>query len=214
MAAKYKEHCRVADVNDGIQVELKLRKRLDVPPMPFFQLSWRTRYATSPDKSRRYYHSPKNAGFWTISVSVALSLLRQAEDRGMLDFRYDDARFRDGTRLTTIIDSRSLNDSQQRQYHDAIICNKGEPDWGVSPLFMIRHSQWEWEGSREAWREIMIVDAEREFCTFRSTTTSVDYGMGIFADRLEKPWRLDNAMQDADPASMREFLRMLEKISQ
>ena len=60
----------------------------------------------------------------------------------------------------------------------------------------------------------MIVDTGREFCTFRCTTTMVDYKMGIFADRLVDPWRLDNAMQDANAASMREFLRCLEEISQ
>jgi hypothetical protein len=42
----------------------------------------------------------------------------------------------------------------------------------------------------------------------------VSYEMGIFADRLQGPWRMDNAMQDASAESMREFLRVLEEISE
>ena len=59
----------------------------------------------------------------------------------------------------------------------------------------------------------MKVDSARESCTFRCTTTMVSYKMGIFADRLQGPWRIDNAMQEVAPAAMVEYLRVLEEIS-
>ena len=59
----------------------------------------------------------------------------------------------------------------------------------------------------------MLIDTERKYCTFRCTTTMPDYKMGIYADRLAIPWRLDNAMQDASPAKIREFLTVLEEFA-
>ena len=109
--------------------------------------------------------------------------------------------------LTNCIDSRDLDADARQRLLPTIICTYGEPEWGPYPLFMISHSH------DDRWREVMIVDTEREFCTFRCTTKDVEYKMGIFADRLEGNWRLDNAMQDALPGSLREFLRMLEEIS-
>ena len=41
----------------------------------------------------------------------------------------------------------------------------------------------------------------------------LDYKMGIYADRLASPWRLDNAMQDASAATIREFLTVLENVA-
>ena len=195
--------------HEGIPIDLKLQKRLDQPPMPYYCLSWRTRYASTPSKSRRFYSSP-DAGFWAIPVSVALSLLRQAANQGMLSFRHDDLRLRDGSHWNTIIDSRRLDSARLQSLRNEIICSTGDLQWGESPLFLISHD----EGEHGAWRDILIVDTKMEFCTFRCTTTKTDYKMGIFADRLAGQWRLDNAMQDASAASMREFLRVLEEISQ
>lgn len=209
MAAKYKEVDRVFAEQNGIPVELKLQVRLDEPPAPYYCLTWRTRYTSTPNKSRRFYSS-STAGMWTIPVPMALSLLGQAADRKMLDFQYDDLRLRDGSRWNTIIDSRSLDPARLQSIRSEVICNRGEPDWGNNPLFIISHDA----GSGWAWRTIMILDTEREFCTFRNTTTVSDYKMGIFAERLAGPWRLDNALQDASAASMREFLRVLEEICQ
>ena len=55
----------------------------------------------------------------------------------------------------------------------------------------------------------MIVDAAREFCTFRSTTTDVGY-MPVIAGPHLNPWRMDNAMQDASTAMTRMFLNVLD----
>ena len=209
MTARYKKIDCVTVCHDGLSVELKLQQRLDVGP--YHCLCWRTRLQLSPDKSRRFYSS-SNFGFWTIPVAVAINIMRQAEDRGFVGFQYDDLRIRDGTRWSTIIDSRELNAGQLHWERGTIICNNGEPEWGNNPLFIICHSE---DSVYGAWREIMIVDTKREFCTFRCTTTNTyaNYKMGIFADRLEGLWRLDNAMQDAAALSMRELLRMLEEIS-
>ena len=208
MVARYKEIDRVSAEHEGLRVDLKLQSRLDQPPMPYYCLSWRTRYASNPSKSRRFYSSA-DAGFWVIPVPVALSLLRQADGRCMLSFRHDDLRLRDGSRWNTIIDSRQLNPSQLQSIRNEIICSTGDLEWGKSPQFLISQD----EGVGWAWREIMIVDTKAESCTFRCTTTSTDYKMGIFADRLTGGWRLDNALQDASAASMREFLRVLEDIT-
>lgn len=208
MVAEYKEIDRVSVQTGGVPVDLKLQARLELAAGPYYCLSWRTRYISSPGKSRRFYSSAKG-GLWTIPVAVALTLLRQADDRGMLSFRYDDLRMRDGSRWNTILDSRALSPSCSPAVRSEIICSEGEPEWGDSPLFLISHD----EGADWAWREIMIVDTEREFCTFRCTTTVSEYKMGIFAERLAGPWRLDNALQDASAATMREFLRVLEENS-
>lgn len=209
MAAKYREINRVCAEQNGIPVELKLQKRLDQPPGPYYCLSWRTRYTSTPNKSRRFYSSSV-AGMWTIPVSLALSLLGRAAGRNMLDFRYDDLRLRDGSKWNTIIDSRSLDLAQIQSIRSEVICKRGEPEWGNNPLFLISHD----EGAGWAWRTIMLLDTERKFCTFRCTTTMSDYKMGIFAEQLAGPWRLDNALMDASAASMREFLRVLEEICQ
>ena len=205
--ANYKEIDRVTVLHDGIPVELKLQKRLDVGP--YYCLCWRTRYKSRPEKSRRFYSS-KDAGFWTIPVSIALDLMGQAERRGFFRHQYDDLRVRNGTQWSTIIDSRELDDCKLRREQSNIFCNEGEPEWRENPLFIVCHSE---DSLHRAWREILIVDTEREFCTFRCTTTDSTYKMGIFNDRLGGPWRLDNAMQDASALSMREFLRVLEEIS-
>ena len=208
MVAKYKEVDRVSVEHDGLPVELKLQIRLDQHPMPYYCLSWRTRYPSTPAKSRRFYSSA-DAGFWTIPVTVALSILRQAANRGLFCSRYDDLRLRDGSRWNTIIDSRNLDSTQLHSARNSIICSTGVPHWGANPLFLISHD----EGDGWAWRDIMIVDTEWKFCTFRCTTTDVGYRMGIFSERLDGPWRLDNALQDGSAASMREFLRTLEEIA-
>lgn len=196
--------------HDGIPIDLVLKRRLDNPPeSPYYCFCWRTRLPSNKGKSRRFYSS-KEYGFWTIPVSVALDVVGRVKDRGLLDLQYDDLRHRDGTRWSTIIDSRELDPGRAREERLNIICNEGEPDWGDAPVFIICHSQ---DSKYGAWREIMIVDSEREFCTFRCTTTNSTYRMGIYADRLQGNWRLDNAMQEASAASMREFLRCLEEIS-
>ncbi len=207
--ADYKKICNVAVVHEGLPVELRLQKREDQEPRPYYCLCWRTRYASDPVKSRRFYSSSKT-GFWTIPVSVALELLRKADDKGFLHRRFDDLRFRDGSCWSTTVYSKALSPKDYSTTRDTIICNSGEPDWGEKPIFVICHGQ----GPDGAWREIMIVDSQWEFCTFRCTTTIVEYQMGIFADRLTEPWRLDNAMQDASAASIREFLRVLEELHQ
>ena len=85
---------------------------------------------------------------------------------------------------------------------DSIICDEGEPEWGDDPLFVVIQVP---DGQ---WRKIMIVDTTREFCTFRSATMDVGY-KPVIADPRLQPWRMDNAMQDASTAMIREFLDVL-----
>ena len=209
MAAEYDEICRVAATPDGIPVSLILQKRLDIHPEPYYCLSWRTRYQSVPTKSRRFYSSREH-GFWKLRVETALYLMRKASDKGMLDSRFDDDKhLRDGGLLCRGgIDSRKITECDRRNEAAAIICQTGDHEWGTDPVFVIRHS----ETGRGSWREIMLIDTERKYCTFRCTTTIPDYKMGIYADRLASSWRLDNAMQDASTASMREFLTVLEEL--
>ena len=210
MAAQYDEICRVAAKADGIPVSLILQKRLDSHPELYYCLSWRTRYQSSPTKSRRFYSS-REYGFWKLRVETALDLMRKARDKGMLDSRFDDDNpLRDGGLLWRVgIDSRKITECDRRNEAAAIICQTGDHEWGIDPVFVIRHS----ETGRGSWREVMLIDTEGKYCTFRCTTTMHDYKMGIYADRLARPWRLDNALQDASTASMREFLTVLEEFA-
>ena len=202
MAAEYYEEItRVTVRHDGLPVHLLLQKRFEFAPEPFHCLSWRTRYPSDTTKSRRF-NRLKETGFWTIPVRVASCLMRQARDRGMLDPQYDDPFW--GAQ-NPIIDSRTLDVRGRLSVFDTIICDKGEPDWGDNPVFVIS------ECLDGTWRKIMLVDTRREICTFRSTTTSVDY-KPIIVDPHRSPWRMDNSMQDASAAMMRKFLSVMEEI--
>ena len=198
----YEEVRRVTTAYDGLPVDLKLQRRLTVPPHSFYCLSWRTPYPSG--KSNRRFYRLTGSGFWTIPVGVALRLMVQARESGMLDARYDDRQVRHRGTEDTIIDSRALGERQRRNVFDAITSADKEPDWGGDPLFVII------EVPDGTWRKIMIVDTEREFCTFRSATTDVDYKPVITC--LRSPWRMDNAMQDSSAAMMRKFLSTLEEL--
>jgi hypothetical protein len=54
----------------------------------------------------------------------------------------------------------------------------------------------------------MIIDSQRQTCTFRSATTDPDYRLGRNGI-LPEPWRLDRSMQEASTAMMRQFLEVL-----
>ena len=210
MAAEFDEICRVAATPDGIPVSLILQKRLDTHPEVYYCLSWRTRYQSYPTKSRRFYSSREH-GFWKLRVETALDLMRKASDKGMLDSRFDDdSPLRDGGLLWRVgIDSREITEFDPGNEAASIICQTGDHEWGTDRVFVIRHR----ETGRGSWREVMLIDTERKYCTFRCTTTMLDYKMGIYADRLASPWRLDNAMQDASAATIREFLTVLEEFA-
>ena len=123
----------------------------------------------------------------------------------MLDEEYDDLQERHCGTDNCIIDSRDLGRAERDRKFASIINTKRDSDWRSDPLFVIIQVP---DGQ---WRKIMIVDTDREVCTFRSTTTDDKYRLGI-ADGMIPPWRLDNAMQDASAAMMREFRRVLLEI--
>ena len=203
MAAAYSDDIgRVTQEHAGIPVNIFLRERTDLLPVPFYCLSWRTRYPGST-QNRRFY-SLRDRGFWTIPVSIALSLLEEAEDEGLLDEQYDDPQIRHHGINNTVIDSRVLGGTERRSIFDSITADYGELDWGHEPIFKIV------QVPDETWRKIMIVDSKREICTFRSTTTDRSYGQKIILPRSH--WILDNAMQDASAEMMRMFLSVLREI--
>lgn len=74
-----------------------------------------------------------------------------------------------------IIESRRLGARERRSMFRSITSTQGEPDWGDDPSFLVIEVP---DGTR---RKILIVDATRRFCTFRSTTTDPRY-MPIIAD--------------------------------
>ena len=129
-------------------------------------------------------------------------LMSEAEERGWLDGRYEDLQDRHQGTGNVIFYSRSLNVRDRRVMLESITCDQGEPDWGDDPMFMVI------QVPDKPWRKIMIVDTPREFCTFRSATTCVGY-KPVIADPHLCPWRMDNAMQDASAAMIREFLNVL-----
>ncbi len=189
--------------HNGLPIDLKLQERLDVEEEPrFYCLSWRTRLPYDPTKNRQPYVDRRGGtGFWTIPVSVALGLMRQAEERGWLDGRYEDPQIRHEGTDNDIFSSRLLNPRDRRTTFESITCDEGEPDWGDDPVFIVVQVP---DGR---WRKIMIVDTERQVCTFRSATRDESYTKVI--DCLQSPWRLDNSMQDASAAMIREFLDVL-----
>lgn len=198
----YTEIRRVTLIHEGLPIHIILQTRHHVRPVDFFCLSWRTVLPNGSRNRRFYYDRRYGTGIWTMPVSVGLRLIDQADAAGMLDEEYDDLQERhDGTN-NTIIDSRNLGRQEHEREFASIINVNRDPDWGPDPLFLIIEVP---DGS---WRKIMIVDTDREICTFRSTTTCTSYGQGV-DDGMIPPWRLDNAMQDASCAMMREFRRVL-----
>lgn len=203
MAAQYQEITRVAAEHDGLPVSLVLNWRID---QGYYCLSWRTRYPLSPSHSRRFYRL-KAYGVWTLPVAVAQAVMRQAQAQGMLEPRYDWGE-RDGSEKRSVIDSRWLAPGDWRKVRNEVIGDTGEPDWGLNPLFVICHSDtpgWQW-------RDILLVDTAGAVCTFRGACPSRDYEMAMEAG-LTPPWLMDNAMQDLSPLTVREFLGVLEEVS-
>ena len=129
----------------------------------------------------------------------------EAEEKGMLDERYDDPQTRHGGTDNEIIDSRELNLQDRRNALDSITTENETGDWSLDSVFTIIEVP---DGS---WRKVIIVDIERGLCTFRSTTTDTLY-KPIIRDGMTYPWLMDNAMQDASTAMMREFLRVLREL--
>ncbi len=194
---------RVENRHNDLPVYLKLRERTDLSPA-FLCVSWRTRYSTAPTQNRRFYYTEAD-GYWTIPVSIALDMLEEAEDRGMLDEENDDAQTRHGAADNDIIDSRRYLVAGRRRLFYSIADDTIE-DWGREPIFFVS------EVPDGTWRKIMIVDSSRESCTFRSTTTDLDYNQLTRRPELTPPWIMDNAMQDASAAMMKQFLQVLRGI--
>ena len=210
MGRPYTEIRRVTRFHEDLPVHIILQTRHCVKPVDFYCLSWRTAPPTRKSPNRQHYYDRKHGtGFWTIPVSVAVALLNEAHSDGMLDEEYDDLQERHCGTDNCITDSRDLGRRERDRKFASIINVNRDPDrdpgWGSDPLFVIIQVP---DGK---WRKIMIVDTDREICTFRSTTTSGSYGRPI-VDGMTLPWRLDNAMQDASAAMMREFRRVLLEI--
>lgn len=200
---KYKLIGAVQGLLEGAPVNLALQQRLDVPPVPFFTMSWRTTYP-GKTQNRRYYWS-KGGSCWTIPVPLAKELLERAAEKGLLDDKYDDAYERFGGGGPTFIDSSDIAPSERTQLWREVTNAEREPDWGSSPRFVVATEA----GGR--WRKVMIIDTGMQLATFRSCTTSTDYRPVLILP--EASWRMDNAMQDANPAMMRRFLAVLRPLA-
>ena len=186
--------------HNGLPIHLKLQVRTEVPPEPFYCLTWRTVYPSG--RSNRRFYRLSAMGFWTIPIDLAIHLMSEAERLGWLDGTYEDHQIRHLGTDNSIFSSRSLSARDRRTMFESITCGEGEPDWGNDPMFIVIQVP---DGQ---WRKIMIVDTAREFCTFRSATRDVGY-KPVIADPRMYPWRMDNAMQDASAEMIREFLKVL-----
>ena len=196
----YRKICEVRNMHLGLPVCLRLQVRLDVPPVEYYTLSWRSRYRTSPGQNRRLYETTAD-GFWTIPTGLAAHILRQASDNGFLDTMYDDPGTRHGGAEDYVVaDSRTLTLVDRHRSMDEITFD--DEDWGSAPVFVIAETP---DGK---WRKIMIVDTNSNVCTFRSMTTDEGYGMKD-SRRRNGRWLLDRSMQDASAAVMRQFLAVL-----
>ena len=186
--------------HNGLPIDLKLQVRTEVPPEPFYCLTWRTVYPSG--RSNRRFYRLSATGFWTIPIDLAIHLMSESERLGWLDGTYEDRQRRHCGTDNEVSYSRSLNARDRRTMFESITCDEGEPDWGDDPLFVVIQVP---DGQ---WRKIMIVNTTREFCTFRSATRDVGY-KPVIADPRMYPWRMDNAMQDASAEMIREFLAVL-----
>lgn len=196
----YRKIGEIRSMNSALPVCLRLQVRLDVPPVEYYTLSWRSRYRTSPGQNRRLYETAAD-GFWTIPADLAVHILRQASDKGFLDTMYDDPGTRHGGAETFVVsDSRGLTLVDCHRLLDEITFD--DEDWGPAPVFVIAETP---DGK---WRKIMIVDANSNLCTFRSMTTDQGYGMKD-TRRCNGRWLLDRSMQDASAAVMRQFFAVL-----
>lgn len=186
--------------HNGLPIDLRLQERIDVEEEPrFYCLSWRTLYPVGRTNRQRYRLT--DAGYWTVPVQIASDLMSEAERRGWLDGNYEDRQVRHLGTANDIILSRSLNARDRYTTFESITCDEGEPDWGDDPVFIVIQVP---DGQ---WRKIMIVDTERQVCTFRSATRDERYTNVI--DCLRSPWGLHESMQDASAAMIREFLDVL-----
>jgi len=183
-------------------VSLALQQRLDVPPVPFFTVSWRTTYP-GKRQNRRYYWS-KGGSCWTIPAALAKEMLERAAEEGLLDGKYDDTYDRFGGGVPTFIDSSEIAAGERAELWREITQVEREPDWGPTPRFVVATEH----GGR--WRKIMTVDTAMRFATFRSCTTNPDYRPVLILPGTD--WRMDNAMQDASTAIMRRFLAALRPL--
>lgn len=75
--ATYEHIDAVAAEDDGVVVRLNLQQRIDLPPSPFFTVSWRTSYPGT-DKNRRFYWAKDRC--WTVRASTTRKLLNSAEN--------------------------------------------------------------------------------------------------------------------------------------
>ncbi len=196
---------RVTRRNSDLPVNLILHQRLEVLPAPFHVLSWRTNWPSGRGSNRRWYFV-RDYGVWTIPVDLARDMLDEAQGLGMLAEVLDDPYLRWGAgSSSTVIDSRQLSHDQRLREFASVTRERREPDWGPKPIFDIV------EEPAGTWRKLMIVDTNREFVTFRSTTTERDYPMAVH-DGMDHPWYMDNAMQDANPQQMRVFRQVLQEL--
>ena len=199
---------RATVYHEDLPVKLLLQRVTNDGNDDYLCLSWRTNLPSGAN--RQYYNDVRHGtGLWRIPVSVALHLLNQAHQQGMLHERHDDPYLRHGSAHTRTVDSRLLDAEEfERELAHLINHNRENriPDWGQFPLFVVVEVP---DTIRNiTWRKIMMVDTDRKFCTFRSTTTDRFYRKGI-ADGMVSPWQLDNSMQDASSAVMREFRQVL-----
>ena len=202
---RHRELDRITTFHNGIHVNILLNE-ISIPeePKTYYSLSWRTRYRRG-GANRRFYYTNRD-GYWRIPVLTALELLETAERRGFLHPRYDDPQIRHQGTNNKIIDPRHY-DGNAREYGRvfAEIADGGE-DWGKHPTFVIV------EVPDRTWRKIMIVDSAKEVCTFRSTTQDSEYNLLTRRPHLAPPWIMDNSMQDASVAMMRQFLQVLRTL--
>ncbi len=203
---KYREMGRVCETYLGTPVCLVLNVRLDVRPVEFCALSWRSRYVSSPNRNRRYYWTRAD-GFWTIPTWLAEAILGRALDEGLLAPEYDDQERRHGgVENGCLFDSRDISVADRRHLFDEVTF-PGDLDlnWGADPTFVVS------EMADHSWRKIMIVDTLGKTCTFRSTTTDPAYPLKDNGRRNGR-WFLDRSMQDASAALMRQFLTVLRTL--
>jgi len=188
---------RVEVESNGETVKLILQHRLDCGPVSFPSVCWRSTKGNSPN--RRLYNM---SGPWQIYPTVALGLLRDAEDRGWFSGDYDDAFSRfDVAPPTTpeVIQSDGLAQRRRDAFWEEIVV--GNDPWRRDCHFIVATQP------GGLWRKALIMDKQQKWLTIASVTTDPDEQQE--STRARTWWR-HNSMPDISAQTASRFLAYLE----
>ena len=200
---RYARQDQIAAGPPGARVRLRLQTR-DIEGVEDFDcVSWRTTYPGT-SSNRRFYMT--NGQPWLFPATVAMSLLTTARELGMLDEEHDDPFQRWGGGSATHVRSLELPKRERLSMLRALTIDDEDFERWKSGHFVV--------GAEPTgrWQKVMFVDWAQDLATVRSMTQDLTYRP---SKRIPHwvGWRMDNAMQDVNTATAREFWGLLVAVA-